>query len=514
MRDKERQFWHSLKNGSLPSALWHADGHLADANQPFCDMIGYTPEEIHSGAVNWRLITVPELLEQDSRLVEEVSTSGICRPYEKIFLRRDGNLAPAIVAGGRLNKFRNHTVVFALDISSIEPESDLLNSLRERMLKLSSVVSDMQDELLLHARAEDALQIRRGEFQSLSERMAQARQHECHTAIQLLNETLQQLFASSFDKTVAASRREMRRAAAATTSITRQCLEASRHLAGDLALSILPEAELIPTLKLLAQSFRDRHGIQIELAVSDAVESTSDEIKLAIVQAVRELLTNVVEHSHAKLARVSAGRIGELLQIEVEDSGDGFDPDRVSLQTGSAGGLAAISERVRELEGELQIFSTPGLGTRCKISLPRTTRAERARTVHQGIQTYAGRDDRRKIQVILVDDHTVIRQGIVSLLKVAPDVEIVGEAADGEAAVELARTVRPDVILMDVCMPGMDGVQATRLIHDEMPQVRVIGLSMFEEAEMAFLMREAGAVGYLSKNGPSDAMISAIRASV
>jgi len=132
----------------------------------------------------------------------------------------------------------------------------------------------------------------------------------------------------------------------------------------------------------------------------------------------------------------------------------------------------------------------------------------------QGVQTYAGHDDRKKIQVILVDDHTVIRQGIVSLLKVAPDVEIVGEAANGEAAVELARTVRPDVILMDVCMPGMDGVQATRLIHDEMPQVRVIGLSMFEEAEMAFLMREAGAVGYLSKNGPSDAMISAIRASV
>ena len=52
MRDKERQFWHSLKNGPLPSALWHADGHLADANQPFCDMISYTPEEIHSGTVN------------------------------------------------------------------------------------------------------------------------------------------------------------------------------------------------------------------------------------------------------------------------------------------------------------------------------------------------------------------------------------------------------------------------------------------------------------------------------
>jgi len=88
----------------------------------------------------------------------------------------------------------------------------------------------------------------------------------------------------------------------------------------------------------------------------------------------------------------------------------------------------------------------------------------------------------------------------------------VGEASDGESAVELARVLNPDVIFMDVYMPGMGGVQATRAIHSELPQVRVIGLSMLEEREMALLMHEAGAVGYVTKNGPADALISAIRA--
>jgi NarL family two-component system response regulator LiaR len=117
----------------------------------------------------------------------------------------------------------------------------------------------------------------------------------------------------------------------------------------------------------------------------------------------------------------------------------------------------------------------------------------------------------RRIRVALVDDHMVMRQGLAGLLRAEPDMEIVGEASDGGAAVNLVRDIRPDVVLMDVTMPGMDGIQATRIIHQEIPNVKIIGLSMFEEGEQAVAMREAGAVDYLTKCGPSDAVISAIR---
>jgi DNA-binding NarL/FixJ family response regulator len=113
---------------------------------------------------------------------------------------------------------------------------------------------------------------------------------------------------------------------------------------------------------------------------------------------------------------------------------------------------------------------------------------------------------------MLVDDHAVVRVGLTRLLSQEPDIEIVGEAADGQEAVEIADAVRPDVILMDKSMPRLDGVGATRLLHDRFPDVRIIGLSMFEKAESAEDMRDAGAVAYLIKSGPIDAVVAAIRA--
>lgn len=116
-----------------------------------------------------------------------------------------------------------------------------------------------------------------------------------------------------------------------------------------------------------------------------------------------------------------------------------------------------------------------------------------------------------KIRILLADDHQILREGLVSLLSEEPDMEVVGEASNGQEAVELARRVRPHVILMDVTMPRLDGIQATRQITAELSQTAVIGLSMHEEDDMAAAMRAAGAVAYLSKGGPSDALIEAIR---
>ena len=108
----------------------------------------------------------------------------------------------------------------------------------------------------------------------------------------------------------------------------------------------------------------------------------------------------------------------------------------------------------------------------------------------------------------------VMRQGLGGLLRAEPDIKIVGEASDGKSAIELIRELRPEVVLMDISMPGMDGIQATRIIHKELPDVRIIGLSMFQEGEQQAAMREAGAVDYLTKTGPADTLIEAIRACV
>lgn len=117
-----------------------------------------------------------------------------------------------------------------------------------------------------------------------------------------------------------------------------------------------------------------------------------------------------------------------------------------------------------------------------------------------------------KIRLLLADDHQILREGLASLLSEESDMEVVGQAGDGREAIELARAMRPDVVLMDVTMPRLDGIQATRLITSELSGIAVIGLSMHEEDDMATAMRAAGAVAYLSKGGPSDSLIAAIRA--
>ena len=109
-----------------------------------------------------------------------------------------------------------------------------------------------------------------------------------------------------------------------------------------------------------------------------------------------------------------------------------------------------------------------------------------------------------------MDDHTVVRQGISALLSFHSDIEVVGEAGDGQEAVEKARQLLPDVILMDINMPGMDGIQATRIIRSEFPYVRIIGLSMHDKEDQADQMIQAGASAYCTKDGSTDELLSAI----
>lgn len=117
-----------------------------------------------------------------------------------------------------------------------------------------------------------------------------------------------------------------------------------------------------------------------------------------------------------------------------------------------------------------------------------------------------------KIRVAVVDDQTLIREGLAALLAMIPDLEVVGQAADGHEALTMVADCAPDVVLMDVRMPGMNGVVATRQVCSDYPDVRVIVLTTFDDDEYVFESLKAGAAGYLLKNADPDHLAEAIRA--
>ncbi|MGD0574015.1 MAG: response regulator transcription factor [Anaerolineales bacterium] len=117
----------------------------------------------------------------------------------------------------------------------------------------------------------------------------------------------------------------------------------------------------------------------------------------------------------------------------------------------------------------------------------------------------------RPIRVMLVDDHTMVRRGLATFLKVFDDLQLAGEAESGEAAIQLCAQVLPDVVLMDLVMPGTDGVSATRAIRQQFPQVQVIALTSFKEGDLIKNALEAGAIGYLLKDVSAEELARAIR---
>jgi DNA-binding NarL/FixJ family response regulator len=117
-----------------------------------------------------------------------------------------------------------------------------------------------------------------------------------------------------------------------------------------------------------------------------------------------------------------------------------------------------------------------------------------------------------KIRVLIVDDHAILREGIRALLSLYPDIEVVGEAADGLEAVNKTRQLSPDIVLMDIAMPGLGGLEATLEIHRQSPTSRVVILTQHDDSEYIFPILKAGAAGYVLKKAVGTELVAAIRA--
>ena len=181
----------------------------------------------------------------------------------------------------------------------------------------------------------------------------------------------------------------------------------------------------------------------------------------------------------------------------MEDDGKGFDLGEVSRATekGRGLGLMGMRERVALFSGNLTIDTAPGAGTQASDRGP------------------SGRVEKwQEIRVLIVDDHAILREGIRALLSLYPDIEVVGEAEDGLQAISMTRQLAPDIVLMDIAMPGLGGLEATVEIRKQSPDSRVVILTQHDDTEYIFPILKAGASGYVLKKAVGTELVAAIRA--
>lgn len=267
----------------------------------------------------------------------------------------------------------------------------------------------------------------------------------------------------------------------------------------------------------------ERHGLTVIVRDDGKPKPVDEEVLRITYQSLHELLFNVLKHAQTRHVVVRLRRCGQKLCMVVRDRGVGFKAasERRPSQHGGFG-LFNMREQIDQLGGDLKIISVPHKGTIARIMLPLRLFEPVHSASYTGIapmpyaeppssQQPSRQPGGQKIRVLLVDDHRMLREGLRSIIDEQPDLQVVAEASNGQMAIEVARSCYPNVVVMDVNMPTMNGVEATRLIRAIHPNMAIIGLSVLQDQKMAELMAESGAAAYLSKADAFETLSATIR---
>ena len=279
----------------------------------------------------------------------------------------------------------------------------------------------------------------------------------------------------------------------------------TRTLIGELSPRVLYDFGLAVALQWLGDQMRS-HGLQVTIAGDPNCLNLRDDQAVLVFQSVRELLWNVVKHAESAQADLTwYMELGEL-RVSVEDAGRGF--SEVRSAQGGGFGLLSIRERVALQGGRFDVRSERGRGTRVTLRLPLEGAREEIGTGERTPWIEAGVS--KPIRVVLVDDHSMVREGLCRVLDEHHNLAIVGEAGDGLDAIELVERCAPDVVIMDVNLPRINGIEATRRILDRSPRAIVIGISSGADEFVIKAMKGAGAVTCLMKERAVEDLYRAI----
>ena len=473
---------------------------------------------------------------------EDVRGCGFSRNCEHCELRR--TISATLETGQG-----HHQVEITLTAGSHDApqrRTFLLSTARLNLRDTPMALVTMQDitprkhaeEALQRARIELEVRVadRTARLRALAAELTQSEERERRRIAQVLHDNLQQLLVGARLRLEAVRGRSESKPLADDLQRIEQLItesgDVARTLSHELSPTVLHEHGLVAGLHWLGRWMREKHGLAVRVSADATAVRLEADVKVLLYQAVRELLFNVVKHAGVKRAQVRIRPAADSwIEVLVSDKGRGLDPaqSRAGRSADAGFGLFGIRERLASVGGRMEIESQPGGGCQFRLVAPlqtpigsepmtssaarrgstRRVSPKRRGNARSGPRA-SGRPERAPIRVLLADDHKILRDGLAAILNAQSGIEVVGLAADGEEAIALTASLQPQVVVMDVSMPRLDGIAATRQIAAVWPHVKVIGLTMHSDDASRNAMRAAGAVDCLVKTDPTDNLVKAI----
>ena len=247
----------------------------------------------------------------------------------------------------------------------------------------------------------------------------------------------------------------------------------------------------------------DDSGVEVQYRYQGSEEGYNYSVLMGLYRFVQEGVTNILKHASASRASLIVEFGPAEATAELNDNGTGFNPaEPESDPVTDHYGLRGLRRRLELVRGTMEVVSKPGEGTRLFARVPKdpvATDRKRRRLM-------------ASLRVLVVDDQHLVREGIASLLALQDDIDVVGSAENGRDALLKVGELRPDVVLLDIRMPVLDGIAAAKRLHEDYPDIRVMMLTTFDDEEYIVKSLKAGAVGYLMKDIPIDELTNAVRA--
>jgi len=439
-------------------------------------------------------------------------------PLNDFVFGEDRELLATLIADAGINIVRGE---IRLDSHRQRPRTIrlTLSPVREQGVHTICVVATELTELI---ETNEALRVSELSLRQLSARLLKLQDEERRRIARDLHDTTGQKIAvlsmtlDRLAKLVDTRKADVKDALAESRDVVGKIGEEIRTLSYLLHPPLLDECGLASAVLWYAEGFKKRSGIHLSVSIDEELVRLTSDAETALFRVLQESLTNVHRYSGSPSAEIRIFQSASKVHLEIVDHGKGVKAGTERPAFAGAPtlgvGIPGMRERIRQLGGQLEVeFSNEG--TRVYASLPTEAFTEESGPFRDK-ENFQGNGRQRPVvrrRILIADDHEVMRRGVRGLVESQEEWSVCGEAIEGNEAISKTRELHPDLLILDVSMPGVSGIEAALQILKDDPNMKILFFTMYDSPQMMREIFNVGAWGYVAKARAGNDLVDAVR---